>query len=535
MRLVVHSKGARISELQCEHEAVYIGSDQSCGLVLADTRVPPRQAVVYPEGEDAWVLQPLDDGQTLQLNGVGVTEKVQLRNNDQITVHEFMIKAVVDDAAPRPVRGPAHQSVAQMTRFVQAQLPQGSLLKKCDEAIMVLPAQMLRMGKVNVALGACNAVEELMNIVLHVVLEAFGAQRVWMGIRRVNYGAMEYVEGRTLLGQTFDLPEVGETLKVRALDRSQFVLVPQIAPDERICALIGPIMGPDGPLGMIYADTGDTGRHFESADLDLFMAMMNVIGAQLDAIFKAMAKTRAATLDGEVVVAHAIQGRLTPRKLPQWEGLQFGAFREPGREKTSDVYDIVKLANQSAAIMIAHSHASGPLPGMVMSQAQAAFRTAVMHNDPPHLFMRSLNVLLYDGLGDRAVDCLMATIDPETGEMRYAMAGKIGAYIIGGRGEERKFPDQGLPPCGVERSVSYNTLSEQLDSAETTVLFTPGVVTARNRKGDAFGQDRFINILCDGFGQLASSMLKEMLSDLQHFTEGGQQPEDITVILAHKV
>src|SRR5262245_59779316 len=261
MRLVVHSKGSRVSEVQCEHEAVYIGSDQSCGLILADLRVPARQAVVYPEGDDGWVLQPLDDGDVLQLNGVRVTEKVQLRNNDQITVHEFMIRAVVDDAAPRPVRGPAHQSVAQMTRFVQAQLPQGSLLKKSDEAITILPTQVLRMGKVNVALGACNAVEELMNIALHVELETFGAQRAWMGIRRVNYGPMDYVEGRTLLGQTFDLPEVGETLKVRALDRSQFVLVPA---GERVSAMIGPIMGPDGPLGMIYIDTGDTGRHFES-------------------------------------------------------------------------------------------------------------------------------------------------------------------------------------------------------------------------------------------------------------------------------
>jgi serine phosphatase RsbU (regulator of sigma subunit) len=535
MRLVVHSKGSRVSEVQCEHEAVYIGSDESCGLVLADSRVPPRHAVVYPEGDDGWVLQPLDESDSLHLNGVGVTEKVQLRNNDQITVHEFMIRAVVEDTAHRPVRGPAHQSVAQMTRFVQAQLPQGSLLKKSDEPITILPAQVLRMGKVNVALGACNMVEELMNITLQVVLETFGAQRAWMGIRRVNYGTMEYVEGRTLLGQTFDLPEVGETLKVRALDRAQFVLVPQIAAGERISAMIGPILGPDGPLGMIYIDTGDTGRHFESVELDLFIAMMNLIGAQLDAIFKSMAKTRAATLDGEVVVAHAIQGRLTPRKLPQWEGLQFGAFREPGREKSSDVYDIVKLANQAAGIMIAHSHATGPLPSMVMSQAQAAFRTAVMHNDAPHIFMRSLNVLLYDGQGDRAIDCLMAIIDPESGQMRYAMAGKIGAYIIGGRGEERKLPDQGLPPCGLERAVAYNTLAEQLDSSETTVLFTPGVITARNSKGDAFGEERFINILCDGFGQLASTMLKEMLSDLQHFTEGGQQPEDITVILAHKV
>ena len=67
------------------------------------------------------------------------------------------------------------------------------------------------------------------------------------------------------------------------------------------------------------------------------------------------------------------------------------------------------------------------------------------------------------------------------------------------------------------------------------MLFTPGVTTAKNRQGETFGEERFINILCDGFGQLASAMLKEMLTDLRNFTEGGQQPDDITVILAHRV
>lgn len=536
MKLIVLAKGSRVAEIACEHEAIYIGSDPACGVLLRDERVLARHAVVYPEGDEGWVLQPLDDEPSLQLNGVLVGEKVQLRNHDQITLHEFVIKAEVDESAIKSLRTGGHVSVAQMAKFVQAQLPQGSLLKKAEEPITLSPSHVLRMGRINVALAACNVVEELMNIALQTCLEVFGGQRVWLGIRRVNYGAMEYVEGRNLLGQTFDLPDVGETLKPRALDRAQFVMVPNIAPGERLSLMIGPIMGPDGPLGMVYLDTGDTGRHFESADLDLFVALMNTIGAQLDAIFRNMAKTRASTLDGEVVVAHAIQNRLTPRKLPQWEEmLQFGAFREAGREKTSDVYDIVKLANQSAAIMIAHTSAGGPLPGMVMSQVQAAFRTAVMHNDAPHIFMRSLNVLLYDGLGDRAVDCLMAIIDPQAGAVRYSMAGKLGAYIIGGRGEERKLPDQGLAACGLEKNVAYNTLSEQLDSSETMALFTSGVVTARNSKGESFGEERFINILCDGFGQLASSMLREMLSDLQHFTEGGHQPDDITVILAHKI
>ena len=36
MRLVVHAKGTKVSEFQCEHEAVYIGSREGCGIQLKD-------------------------------------------------------------------------------------------------------------------------------------------------------------------------------------------------------------------------------------------------------------------------------------------------------------------------------------------------------------------------------------------------------------------------------------------------------------------------------------------------------------------
>ena len=78
-------------------------------------------------------------------------------------------------------------------------------------------------------------------------------------------------------------------------------------------------------------------------------------------------------------------------------------------------------------------------------------------------------------------------------------------------------------------------LRETIEPGESLVVFTPGVTTAKNSKGETFGEERFVNILCDGFGQLASNMLKEMLSDLRNFTEGGLQPDDITMLLAHRV
>lgn len=534
MRLIVLENEAMISDVVCGREALYIGSREGCSVHIPDSRVAPQQAVIHPEGPDGWLLQQLAPETELHVNGMTVTDRVALKTGDEIQLHDFLIR-VFPEYEGGPGRTDLGTSVAQLARFAQSQLPHGALVKKTDDPVQIQQPQLQRIGRVNVQLAPCTTVEQLMDIAIRTLHEVFAAHRVWIGVRRVNYGNMEYVEGRLLTGQSTDLTEHGENLKPRVLDRGQFILLPLVGA-ERTSVLIGPLAGPDGTLGMLYMDTGETGRRFDPHDLDHFIVLSNALACQLDAIFKAIAKNRAATMEGEVIVAHEIQARLTPRKLPQWDQLQFGAFREPGRERTGDIYDVIKLASKTAAVMLAYTRATGAVPSMLMCQAHASFRTALMHQAAPHVVLRSLNWLLYDGREDHALDCFVGLIDPETGKMEYAVAGEVGAYIIDQRGAERRLGGDDVgPSLSLNRTATYSTLSEELEPDETLVLFTPGVTTAKNGKGETFGQERFVNILCDGFGQLASSMLKEMLTDLRNFTEGGQQPDDITVLLAHRV
>jgi serine phosphatase RsbU (regulator of sigma subunit) len=539
MRLIVLEKSTQLAEVICREEAVYIGSHESCELRLPDAQVAPQLGVIYAEEEDLWVFEPVEPEGQILLNGAAITEKVRLRAGDQIKIRSYIIRAESDRVKPaRQSAQPAAKRipVARMTRFVQYRLPPGTVIKRTDDAITAQPGQMARVGQTNVLLGQCDTVEDLMEIGLKTLLEIFGAYRSWMGVRHVNYGPMEYVEGRLATGQTAELPETGENLKPRVLDRAQFVLLPYGDQTDPGSVLAGPLAGPDGTLGMVFIDAGENDRRFEMQDLDFFILLLSTLAAQLDAIFKRTAKTRAAMLAGEVTVAHAIQTRITPHKLPQWKEVQFGAFREMGRERTSDIYDVVRLSNQMALFMIAHTSATGPIPSMLMAQAQAAFRTAAMHLDAPHTFLRSLNNLLWDGEQDHPLDCFVGVIEPSTGNMRYARAGKMGAYIISNRGEERGLgTTEPTPALALKKEPTYNLHPERLGSGETLVLFTPGVVTAHNSQGEVFGEDRFVNILCDGFAQRASNMLKEMHHDLRQFTEAGSQPDDIAVILAHRL
>lgn len=535
MRLIVLFNDAMIADVICGEEAVYVGSVEGCRVHIEDRRVAPRQAVIAPGRGGAWILRQLDSICEVRLNGANVTEEAELKGGDEIRVLDYAIRVYPDhdERASTPTLG---MSRSQLERFAQAKLPPGAILRRPEEPLSIQPEQLKSVNRHALAVSACQTPSEFMTVVIQAMLEMFAAHRVWIGIRRVGYGSMDYVEGRLMTGQTSDEPELTAQIKPRVLDRAQTVLIPLISSAERVSVLTGPLLGPEGALGMVYLDSGDTGRTFDLRQMDEFVLMLSMCGYHLDAIFRTIARNKAALIEGQVSVAHEIQTRLTPRMLPQSDALVWGAFREPGRQKSGDIYDVVRLANGLVAFMIATTPAEGGLPSMLMTQAQTAFRVACMHNDAPHIFLKSFNFLLYDGRDDHPLNCCAGLVEPSSGRVRYSLAGHLGAFIVSARGEERPLKgEEPLPPLGTSKSVVYPLLKADLEPGETLVLFTPGVTTAKNRQEETFGEQRFVDILCDNFGQLASATLKEMLNDLRAFTEGGSQPEDITVILAHRV
>lgn len=535
MRLIVLQNEAMIADIVSGAEAIYVGSDTSCRVHLPDPRVAPRQVLVCPEQGGQWTLCSLDDTCLVKLNDMHVVEKVALKEGDQILLLEYAIRVYPDYEEKSPTRAAPGTTLAQLERFAASKLPVGATLKRADEPSTLSADQQATIARASVAVAGCDTIEQFMTAALQTLLTAFAAQRAWIGVRRVGYGPLEYVEGRLLTGQPMDLPPVGDDLKPRVLDRAQYVLVPVLAGGERLSLLCGPLVGPDGVLGLVYLDSGDTGRRFELRDLDFLTQMAQLLAHQLDAIFKFLARTRAALIEGQVSVTHEVQARLTPRMLPQSDALQWGAFREPGRERSGDIYDVVRVGKDLIAFFIARTPAAGAMPPLLLTQGLTAFRAAVMHQDPPGMFLRWLAWILFDGEKDHPLHCCTGTIDPATGRMQYALAGQMGAFVVSARGEERTLaPPDEAPALGLVKNVNYPLLETELQTDETLVLFTPGVTTARNRTGEVFGQDRFVDILCDGFGQAASATLKEMLTDLRNFTEGGSQPDDITVILAHR-
>jgi serine phosphatase RsbU (regulator of sigma subunit) len=295
-----------------------------------------------------------------------------------------------------------------------------------------------------------------------------------------------------------------------------------------------PLRTTAGNLGLIYIDRRRGAKRFQILDLDKLSALAGHVAAKLDAMFQARQQQTVNQSAAEIAVVHAIQAVLDPKGSPGWRNLQLAAYGRSGQDNPGDVYDIMTHPDTNmSAIMLGHVMSKGASLALAMARLQSTFRVGFLHVDPPHALARTLNWLMYDEKDPATVDAMFLVLDPPTGKFRYTRAGRIGGFIVNTKGEPRLVSGADGPSIGRIRNYEYVSKIDEIAPGETLALYTRGVASATNAAGERFGEKRFIELVCDGFGQRPGQTIQDITDELTGFFNGGAHPDDISIILLH--
>ncbi len=532
MHIVLKEGDSMIADMAFERRTVVIGSEASCEVHLPDMRIGARHAAIVPDEQRGWCVEHLDEGSTTLLNGSVLRERVPLHDGDEIVIHDYLLKvyvALLNHEEPTAV---AAEPTPTLRRA--ASVPTGALVKKPDDPISLGAGRLHRACQIGQSLGRCGDVRALMDLTLATVLSAFSAQRAWMGVRRQPSGGPEFIEGRTTSGASCDQPALARQLAEQCLDRSRCVCLVKTDQADTASAMAVPLAGAEGNLGMIYVDARQDASSYQPTDLDLLRLIAQHAALQVEAIVHEQVKQQRAVSTGVVVLGHEVQARLDPRGLPQWDEMQVTVYCKPGQNRFGDVYDVLRMPSGAAAVLFGHANATGADAVLMTTQTTAAFRIGVLHGDAPHAMLRELNWLIHDKRRLSTLECWAMVIDPKTGAICYAAAGCPRAVVIDCKGDARTLPPGDMPEIGALKNVNYDRMEAQLGQGETLVLFSGGIAVAANSRGEALGEQRFIESLCDGFGQAAGALLNEVLTDLREYLRDGHHPDDVTIIVVHR-
>lgn len=258
---------------------------------------------------------------------------------------------------------------------------------------------------------------------------------------------------------------------------------------------------------------------------------------------------KTAAIQSDLDMAREFQQAFLPRNYPEVPSasqedpvtLNFQHVYQAAMSVSGDFFDIIKLNDSRAAVLIADVMGHGTRSALVTAILRALLQGLSRAADDPALFLALLNKNFYETMrqADQLifVSACFVVLDTKDKTLRFASAGHPSPYIgnrCTGQVEPLFGPLRDNPALGLFPASEYQEFSRPLREEDLLLLYTDGIIEALDGEGMEFGKER-----------LARSMMKHLDMDLASFTQatlecvlqftGYQPPSDDLCLVAVEV
>ena len=237
-------------------------------------------------------------------------------------------------------------------------------------------------------------------------------------------------------------------------------------------------------------------------------------------------------MESELRIAHALQGAILPKTLPQNPTYSGHALMTPAREMGGDFYDFFTLADGRLSVVMADVSGKGVPAAFFMAIARTVMRAAAARYATPGPCLQEVNdAICEQNPQDLFVTLFYGILDPASGEFVYANAGHNPPFLVRRPGEVAPLPMTGGMAVGVMPGLPYDEDAVTLASGDTMFLYTDGITEAMNMEEEEFTEARLETVLADGHGLPVDVVLTNVTSAVVDFVGEAEQSDDITCIV----
>ncbi|NJN98331.1 MAG: SpoIIE family protein phosphatase [Anaerolineales bacterium] len=265
----------------------------------------------------------------------------------------------------------------------------------------------------------------------------------------------------------------------------------------------------------------------------------NELARTLDDLRAAQAELlRRERLKRDLEIAAQVHKNILPTSFPQVPGFEFAALARPAREIGGDLYDIVDMGQNEIGIVMADASGKSVQAAIYMAVVRALFLSETNANlSPSETAHRIHNLLLkVSTTNDMFVTAFYATLNYVTRKMRYVRGGHDRpVYYHAATGEVSL-----LNPPGRFLGLLPNLIIQEecltFQTGDMLVCYSDGVTDATRRgDGEMYGLDKLIEMVKREGHRSASEVVKIIVSDVDHFRNGEEQPDDLTLLVTKAV
>lgn len=237
-------------------------------------------------------------------------------------------------------------------------------------------------------------------------------------------------------------------------------------------------------------------------------------------------------LEHEMQLARSIQMGLLPDEPPRLPGVDIAWFCQPARETSGDFYDCVPLGNGALRLVVADVTGKGLSAAMIATGARAAVRAEAAHHPSPAQALQQANAWLYHDMPEGAfVALLYGCLDSTQRCLTFANAGQL-TPLLARDGKCHYLRSAGARwPLGIFANTAYADRCERLQPSDVLLLYTDGIVEAKNRAGEMYGFERLERALLNAPPTSAQDIKEYILNQVAMFVGDADTHDDMTAIV----
>ncbi|HUB30107.1 MAG TPA: PP2C family protein-serine/threonine phosphatase [Terracidiphilus sp.] len=191
-------------------------------------------------------------------------------------------------------------------------------------------------------------------------------------------------------------------------------------------------------------------------------------------------------IQSELEIARNIQVSILPGDFPESTSFRVAAKYVPMTAVAGDFYDFLATDAKHAGLLIADVSGHGVPAALIASMVKMSAAAQRGSADKPAELLRGMNASLCGNTQGQYVTAAYAYLDAQARELRYAAAGHPSLLLLRA-GRVVEVTENGLLLAAAGDAV-YTEVSVGLEPGDRLLLYTDGLLEAKNAGGEMFGE-----------------------------------------------
>ena len=233
----------------------------------------------------------------------------------------------------------------------------------------------------------------------------------------------------------------------------------------------------------------------------------------------------------ELDIASQIQQSALPTDFSINENVDLCASMTPAKEVAGDFYDFFMIDEDHLAMIIADVSGKGVPAALFMMKGKELLRIRAEKGGKPSEILGYVNNALAKG-NDNAmfITVWLGILEISTGIITASNAGHEYPFIANENQVFSIYKDPHGAFCGAFEGLEYEDYEIKITKGGGIFLYTDGVAEAKRADDKMFETDRIESCLNAHKGSSSQELLTAITEDINDFTSGEEQYDDITML-----